>query len=93
MERTTRAPSPTAAATRLVDPLRTSPIANTPGRVHSSISGPRSVPFQCREKSGWRPASSPVTTKPLSSWPTKSTSPSDRGEAPIIANTAVVSTR
>ena len=38
-------------------------------------------------------ASSPVTTKPLSSWPTKSTSPSDLGEAPIIANTAEVSTR
>ena len=36
---------------------------------------------------------SPVTTKPLSSWPTKSTSPSDLGVAPIIANTAEVSTR
>ena len=55
MERTTSAPSPTAAATRLVEPLRTSPMAKTPRRVHSSISGPRSAPSQCREKSAWRP--------------------------------------
>src|SRR6202040_2180348 len=33
---TTCAPSPTAAATRLTDPERTSPIANTPGRLVSS---------------------------------------------------------
>src|SRR5712671_7241015 len=32
----TCAPSPTAAATRLTDPERTSPIANTPGRLVSS---------------------------------------------------------
>ena len=57
IERTTSAPSPTAAATRFVEPLRTSPIAKTPGRVHSSRSGPRSAPFQCRGKSGWRLAS------------------------------------
>src|SRR5437764_13388557 len=38
---TTCAPSPTAAATRLVDPERTSPIANTPGRLVSS--GPENV--------------------------------------------------
>src|SRR6266498_2328902 len=93
IERTTSAPSPTAAATRFVEPVRTSPIAKTPGRVHSSRSGPRSAPFQCREKSGWRLASSPVTTKPLSSWPTNWTSPSDLGEAPIIAKSAEVSTR
>src|SRR5260221_13068718 len=35
-EATTCAPSPTAAATRLTDPQRTSPIAKTPGRVVSS---------------------------------------------------------
>src|SRR3954447_5450870 len=46
IERTTSAPSPTAAATRFVDPLRTSPIAKTPARVHSSISGLRPAPFQ-----------------------------------------------
>src|ERR1700757_4009757 len=32
---TTCAPSPTAAATRLTEPERTSPIANTPGRLVS----------------------------------------------------------
>src|ERR1700693_2231995 len=48
---TTCAPSPTAAATRLTDPERTSPIANTPGRLVSS---------------GLRGLAS-VRTKPLSS--------------------------
>ena len=38
---TTAAPSPTAAATRLVEPARTSPIANTPGRLVSSGSAGR----------------------------------------------------
>ena len=33
------APSPTAEATRLTDPWRTSPAANTPGRLVSSGSG------------------------------------------------------
>ena len=33
------APSPTAEATRLTEPLRTSPAANTPGRLVSSIIG------------------------------------------------------
>jgi hypothetical protein len=36
--RTAIAPSPTAAATRRADPLRTSPAANTPGRVVCSAS-------------------------------------------------------
>src|SRR5215813_5213137 len=35
------APSPTAEATRLTDPRRTSPAANTPGRLVSSGSGQR----------------------------------------------------
>src|SRR5437868_251106 len=48
---TTCAPSPTAAATRLTDPARTSPIANTPGRLVSS--GLRML--------------APVRTNPLSS--------------------------
>ena len=34
-------PSPTAEATRLTDPLRTSPTANIPGAVVSKISGVR----------------------------------------------------
>src|SRR5829696_2738146 len=53
LERTTSAPSPTAAATRLVEPRRTSPTAKTPRLVHSSNSGARLSPSQCREKSGW----------------------------------------
>src|SRR5271167_254877 len=48
---TTCAPSPTAAATRLTDPERTSPIANMPDRLVSS--GLRGL--------------APVRTKPLSS--------------------------
>src|SRR5271169_4056289 len=41
---TTCAPSPTAAATRLIEPARTSPIANTPGRlVSSGLRGSMSV--------------------------------------------------
>src|SRR5208282_5376153 len=48
---TTCAPSPTAAATRLTEPERKSPIANTPGRLVSS---------------GLR-LFAPVHTKPLSS--------------------------
>src|SRR5438105_3509295 len=35
------APSPTAEATRLIEPCRTSPAANTPGRLVSSGSGGR----------------------------------------------------
>ena len=37
--RTAIAPSPTAEATRLIEPERTSPAANTPGRLVSSGSG------------------------------------------------------
>src|SRR5271155_1025922 len=48
---TTCAPSPTAAATRLTEPVRTSPIANTPGRLVS--------------RGRWM--SAPAHTKPLSS--------------------------
>ncbi len=39
MCRIAMAPSPTAEATRLTEPLRTSPAANTPGRLVSSIIG------------------------------------------------------
>src|ERR1700730_9970719 len=46
---TTCAPSPTDAATRLTDPERTSPIANTPGRLVSSglrgFASARTKPF------------------------------------------------
>jgi hypothetical protein len=51
----TVAPSPIAAPTRLTDPERTSPTANTPGR-HDSSDAPFSAPH-----------AAPVTTKPLRS--------------------------
>ena len=52
--RTTTEPSPTPEATRLTEPERTSPTANTPGVVVAK-----------GEASAARPASWPVTTKPL----------------------------
>ena len=42
--RTAIAPSPTAETTRLTNPLRTSPTANTPGRLVSSLSGHQAPP-------------------------------------------------
>src|SRR5262249_33120893 len=51
IERATSAPSPTAAATRLVEPARTSPTANTSRLVDSRSSGVRSVPPQWPAKS------------------------------------------
>src|SRR3984893_11255956 len=51
---TTCAPSPTAAATRLIDPDRTSPMANTP---RTLVSSGRLAPS----------AAAPVSTKPLGS--------------------------
>src|SRR5437868_6836349 len=51
---TTCAPSPIAPPTRLTDPERTSPTANTPGTVVSSCAAGR--PFPC--------AGTPVSTKP-----------------------------
>ena len=60
---TARAPSPTANATRLVEPLRTSPAAMTPGHVVSTVQGSRSVRGQRSE----RAASAPVRMKPLES--------------------------
>jgi hypothetical protein len=40
-DRTALAPSPTAAATRFIEPRRTSPTANTPGMLVSNGSGGR----------------------------------------------------
>src|SRR3954465_4897571 len=65
MERTTSAPPPTAEATRFVEPLRTSPMAKTPRRVHSSISGPRSAPSQWRGRASWPPPAPPGPPNPL----------------------------
>src|SRR2546426_7380447 len=64
---TTAAPSPIAPPTRLTEPERTSPIANTPGTLVSS---------------GRRPPA-PVVTKPLSSKaPPQPSGPSVPGSAP-----------
>jgi hypothetical protein len=51
-ERTTSAPSPTADATRFVDPLRTSPMAKTSGRVVSRSNGWPPLPSRCSVKLG-----------------------------------------
>src|SRR5437870_13328968 len=66
------APSPTAVAQRLVEPERTSPAANTPGRL---VSSRLSVP-----------AAEPVRMKPLSSRATTSPSQSVHGNAPRKRN-------
>ena len=58
-------PSPTADATRFTEPLRTSPAANTPGRLVSSRNGSRPA---SRQRSAWRVvggSDGPVRTKPL----------------------------
>src|SRR5262249_55197752 len=57
------APSPTAEATRLTEPERTSPAANTPGWLVSSRNGGRRK-FQRGES----PMSIPVRTKSFSSF-------------------------
>src|SRR3712207_7957143 len=61
------APSPTAEATRLIEPLRTSPAANTPGRLVSSRYGSRASSRQASPPSAERPNSLPVRTNPRSS--------------------------
>src|SRR5262249_43120009 len=79
-------PSPTAAATRLTLLARTSPTANTPGRLVSNRSGGRvSDQPWARRSSGDR--SGPALTKPLSSSATQPPSHSVLGDAPVIMNT------
>ena len=81
-------PSPTADATRLVDPWRTSPTANTPGRLVSNGIGGRSS----GQPAGGRPSSSrsvPVSTNPHRSRRMGSGSQSVWGSAPIRMNSAV----
>src|SRR5713101_7241477 len=79
------APSPTAEATRLTESDRTSPAANTPGRLVSSRNG-------CRRAVQWEdPArAGPVRTKPLASRSISGGSQSVRGTAPMKLNTAGV---
>ena len=81
---TASAPSPTANATRLVVPLRTSPAAKTPGHVVSTVQGSRSVRGQRSDFA----ASAPVRMKPLESTAMLGGSQSVRGCAPMKTNTA-----
>src|SRR5882762_3055694 len=59
-------PSPTAEATRLVLCARTSPTANTPGRLVSNRKGERES-GQLASSRSWGVRSEPALTKPLSS--------------------------
>jgi hypothetical protein len=84
-------PSPTAPATCLIDPWRTSPAANTPGRLVSSSIGGRS---SGQPAGGWPSWSSsvPVTTNPhRSRWMASGSQPV-RGSAPMRMNSAVAGT-
>src|SRR3954471_225210 len=87
---TAMAPSPTAAATRLVDPLLTSPAAKTPGRLVSSRKGVR--PEACQRSLpavSWG-SEGPVTTKPLRSKSTQLRSHSVLGSAPMKRKSELV---
>src|SRR5438270_12374865 len=81
------APSPTAEATRLTEAERTSPAANTPGRLVSKRNG-------CRRalQDGDCASAGPVWTNPLASRSISGGSQSVRGTAPIKLNTAGGST-
>ena len=87
------APSPTAAATRLVEPLRTSPTANMPGRLVSSSERcqPASAGPVGHPVTGL--ASGPVRTKPRSSRSTSPPSHPVQGAAPTNTNRARASER
>src|SRR6266571_1740652 len=77
---TTAAPSPTAAARRLVEPARTSPMANTPGRLVSSGNTDRDFARELTEEL------TPVITNPLASTSTQPLSQEVFGSAPIKRN-------
>src|SRR5262245_46833913 len=86
-------PSPTADATRLTLPHRTSPTANTPGRDVSSRYGERSS-GHCAAVRSSRVRSDPVFTKPFPSsvtWLLGLLSQSVFASAPVIRNTCLIS--
>src|SRR6516164_3909610 len=76
------APSPTAEATRLTLPDRTSPTAKTPGRFVSSIWG--MSPARCPSGLATASRSRPVMMNPLWSSATQPRSHSVRGDAPAM---------
>src|SRR5216684_560475 len=79
------APSPTAEATRFTLPERTSPTANTPGRLVSSIWGGRASVHSADPDA--ESSSRPVTMNPLASRARQPRSHSVRGDAPAMMNT------
>ena len=85
-------PSPTAEATLLTEPLRTSPTAKTPGWLASSKYGSRPSSSQAGASRACPLRSGPVTMKPLLSSTTDSASHCVWGSAPIRTNRAVAGT-
>src|ERR1700761_3257857 len=79
--RIARAPSPTAAATRLAEPLRTSPTANMPGWLVSRAE--RCQPVPASDGASW-----PVRVKPCPSGSTRSPSQPVQGDTPMKTNSA-----
>src|SRR5947209_14884280 len=70
------APSPTAEATRLTEPARTSPAANTPARLVSSRNG-----WRRRDQYDDCASASPACTKPFAALSTSGGRHSCRGTA------------
>src|SRR5262245_46483885 len=81
-------PSPTADATRLTLPQRTSPTANTPGSEVSSRYGERSLIHRAAARSSFV-RSRPVLMKPLASSATRPFSQPVFASAPVIRNTCL----
>ena len=79
-------PSPTADATRLIEPLRTSPTANTPGRLVSSTNGSRWRALAREVGVSGADGSWPVKMKPSSSVATAPASQAVQGSAPMNTN-------
>src|SRR4029079_4503681 len=84
-------PSPTADATRFIDARRTSPAANTPGRLVSNRNGARDNGHRDGCPSSTT-RSGPVRMKPLASRAIASPSQSVRGNAPMNAYSQLAST-
>jgi hypothetical protein len=81
-------PSPTAEATRLTLPQRTSPTANTPGSEVSSSWGQRSSGHRAAARSSLV-RSHPVLMKPFASSATRPFSQAVFASAPVIRNTCL----
>lgn len=87
---TTMDPSPTADATRFTDPLRTSPAANTPGRLVSSRNGARPTDRQRSAPVMAGGSAVPVVTKPRRSSSTHPRSQAVLASAPMNRKSELV---